>query len=53
MTDEERTQLAQLLRDCAQKLRFYRAEQGNPGEYVGGVEYTELQRRIERALEKL
>lgn len=40
-----------LLLCCAEKLRCYR--KGHSGEYVGGVEYTELQRRIERMLEEL
>ena len=45
------TELRRLLMDCAEKLNFYRAQ--HSGEYVGGVEYTELQRRIVAALTAL
>jgi hypothetical protein len=41
--------LSQLLLDCADKLSRYRYE--HSGAYVGGIEYTELQRRIARALD--
>lgn len=39
--------LKQLLRDCSEKLALYRSQ--HSGVYVGGVEYGELQRRIEEA----
>lgn len=48
MTNEE---LSQLLWDCAYKLQRYRV--AHSGEYVGGVEYTELQRRIAAARESV
>jgi hypothetical protein len=41
--------LGQLLLDCTEKLSRYRYE--HSGAYVGGVEYTELQRRIAMALD--
>jgi hypothetical protein len=39
--------LIQLLQDCKHKLELYRAQ--HSGEYVGGVEFTELIRRIDAA----
>jgi hypothetical protein len=48
MTNQE---LAQLLSFCEQKLRLYREAHG--GEYVGGMEYTALQRRIGDAIREL
>jgi len=42
-------ELRQLLMNCADKLQRYRHE--HSGEYIGGVEYTELQRRIVAALD--
>lgn len=44
-----RIQLRQLLMDCADKLIRYREQ--HSGEYIGGVEYMELQKRIVAALE--
>jgi hypothetical protein len=40
--------MRQVLIDCKEKLRLYRAQ--HSGEYVGGVEYMELMRRIDAAL---
>lgn len=37
-----------LLRDCKEKLEYYRARYG--GEYLGGVEFSELMRRIDAHL---
>jgi len=48
MTKQE---LRTLLMDCAEKLNLYRAQ--HSGKYVGGVEYTELQRRIVKALDEI
>jgi hypothetical protein len=44
-------ELRQLLMDCAEKLNLYRAQ--HSGLYVGGVEYTDLQKRIARTLDLL
>lgn len=41
--------MRQVLIDCKEKLQLYRKERS--GVYVGGVEYTELMRRIDAALE--
>ena len=46
-----RAEIRELLMDCADKLLRYRRE--HSGEYVGGVEYMELQRRIVAALDRL
>lgn len=48
MTKKE---LRTLLMDCAEKLNLYRGQ--HSGEYIGGVEYMELQRRIVKALDEL
>lgn len=48
MTKQE---LRTLLMDCAEKLNLYRAQ--HSGEYIGGVEYTALQRRIVKALDDI
>ena len=40
--------LKELLADCKVKLAHYREQ--HSGEYVGGVEYTEIMARIERAM---
>lgn len=39
---------AELLRECREKLRLYR--ENSNGEYLGGVEYTDLIRRLDAAL---
>ena len=40
--------LRDLLGDCRTKLTFYR--KAHSGEYLGGVEYSELMHRIDREL---
>lgn len=42
------TQLENVLLQAREKLELYRAQ--HDGNYVGGVEYTELMRRIKAAL---
>lgn len=46
-----KAELRQLLMDCAEKLNLYRAQ--HSGEYIGGGEYTELQKRIVATLDLL
>jgi hypothetical protein len=41
--------MRQALLDCKEKLQLYRAQ--HSGVYIGGVEYMELMRRINAALE--
>jgi hypothetical protein len=41
--------VTQLLNDCAEKLKLYRAAHSE--EYLGGVEYTELQKQIAAMLD--
>jgi hypothetical protein len=41
--------MRQVLLDCKEKLELYRAQ--HSGEYVGGVEFTRLMRKIDQALE--
>lgn len=51
LSEEQRRRLLDLLIDCSLKLRMYREQ--HSGNYVGGVEYTELQRRIHAEHEAL
>lgn len=48
MTNHE---IANLLSFCEQKLRLYR--DAHSGEYIGGMEYTALQRKIGAAVKEL
>lgn len=41
--------MRQALLDCKEKLQLYRAQ--HSGAYIGGVEFIELMRRIDAALE--
>lgn len=47
MTREQK--LAEVLTQAREKLKLYRAV--HSGEYLGGVEYSELMRRIDEALD--
>lgn len=40
-----------LLQECKTKLQLYRDQ--HSGQYVGGVEFTVLRRRIDEALQEL
>lgn len=44
-------ELYALLQECKHKLQLYRDQ--HSGEYIGGVEFTALRRRIDKALEEL
>lgn len=44
-------ELYALLQECKHKLQLYRDQ--HSGEYIGGVEFTQLRRRIDKALEEL
>jgi len=48
---DDQAELAELLKDCKAKLAFYRANAA--GEYLGGVEYTKLIRRLDEAVDRL
>lgn len=48
VNDCHKREYLDLLRDCRDKLALYRRAHG--GEYIGGVEYAELMRRVDGAL---
>jgi hypothetical protein len=49
--DVDIPKLYALLRECKYKLQLYRDQ--HSGQYIGGVEFVELRRRIDESMEEL